>query len=288
MIFGLMLSPTPLAFAATDGCPDTWKIDSSKSGSQELSDAKQRLGGDMALNFTSQNTNYSGESGPVTEPIGGQLSYGDLYLYGNTNLLSTVIVQVKNCPGSASFTFNSGTLKERLSANSILVNGNSKEWASTNQSLFLDFVQAGKFSDCLDNKKIKIQKPGYIQHQFSGNRLQIFNVHDFSPDWPVVLDNCGLRSGLVLIDKTLDCRLTSPIGTVPSGRVGLSIVMGKKCDFAFAYLDRQGKTLTMFESFAIDSNNWRTSITCIKGTTKKVVQGLLGYDLKCPAGYKKK
>jgi hypothetical protein len=288
MILGLILSPTPFALAVTDGCPNTWKIDSSKSGSQELLDAKLRLGSDMALKVgTLQYTNYSGESGPAKEPIGGQLTYSDLYLYGNTKVSQPYMVQVKNCPGSTSFVFNLGTLKESLSANSILVNGNSKEWATTNQSLFSDFLQAGKFSDCLENKKLQIQKPGYTQHQFSGNRLDIHNYKDFN--LYMQSGTCGFRSyGLVLVDKTPFCRLVSPIDIKPSGRVGISIVMGERCDFSYAYLDEVGKTLTMFETFTIDSNNWRTSITCIKGTSKKVIQGLFGRALKCPAGYRKK
>ena len=182
-----------------------------------------------------------------------------------------------------------GTLKETFNVNSILVDVNSKEWANANQSLFPDFLKAGKFSDCLANKIMKLQKPGNIQHQFAGNTLLIGNYNDFSPFNPVN-ENCGLRGGLVLIDKTPSCRYMSPISVIPD-RMGISIVIGDKCNFAFAYVSRDGKSpINIFETFTIDSNNWRTTITCIKGKSKKVIQGLIGYEfkLKCPAGYKKK
>ena len=35
-------------YAATDGCPDTWSIDTTKYPNQELIDAKKRLGVNMA------------------------------------------------------------------------------------------------------------------------------------------------------------------------------------------------------------------------------------------------
>jgi len=40
----------PIAHAATDGCPDTWKIDTtSRAGYDELLQAKARLKGDLVL-----------------------------------------------------------------------------------------------------------------------------------------------------------------------------------------------------------------------------------------------
>ena len=208
-----------------------------------------------------------------------------LYLYGNTTVTKNYVVQVKNCPGSTTFTMNFGSLKEWASVNLILFNVNSIEWASANEPLFQDFLMAKKFSDCLVSKKVKLQRPGSIQHQFSGGTLSIINPNDFNGG---STDNCGLRGSLVLVDKTPSCRDMSPPSTLPV-RIGISIKMGSKCSFAFAFRDNT-KTLNIFETFTIDSNNWKTSITCLKGKSKKVIPGLVGYEfkMKCPAGYKKK
>jgi hypothetical protein len=290
---GFSALATPSAYSSTDGCPASWVVDTQNSGEigiQELLNAKNKLGSDMALTIgTLQYTNFSGESGPVIEPKGGRLFYADLYLYGNTKVTQDYVVQVKNCPGSRTFTFNLGTLKERLKVNSILVDVNSKEWANAHQSLFSDFLKAGKFSECLASKRMRLLTPGYMQHQFVRDSLLIVNYNDFNPSYPGN-ENCGLRSGLVLLDKTPSCRYMSPISVTPD-RIGISIKMGGKCNFAFAYIDRNGSSpVSVFETFIIDSNDWRTSLTCTKGASKKVVRGIIGYEskLKCPPGYRKK
>ena len=77
MTFGLMLSPSPFAYAATEGCPGSWTIDTSGPGGKgtlQLLEAKQRLGSDMALTEgVLTYANFSGESGPMPAPKGGHL-----------------------------------------------------------------------------------------------------------------------------------------------------------------------------------------------------------------------
>jgi len=289
--FSFVLSPTPSAYAATEGCPGSWTIDTSAPGGkgiQQLLEAKQRLGSDMALTEgVLTYANFSGESGPMAAPKGGRLSISDVYLFGNTTVTKNYVVQVKNCPGSTTFTMDFGSLKEWASVNSILFNVNSAEWAKANESLFQDFLVATKFADCLSSKKVKLQKPGNIQHQFSGNTLLIQNISDFMEGASTM--NCGLRGYLVLVDTTPSCRYMNSVSNGGPARIGISITMGNKCSFAFAFRDNS-KTLNIYETFTVDSNNWRTSITCLKGKSKKVIQGLVGYEfkLKCPPGYKKK
>lgn len=290
MTFGLMLSPSPFVYAVTDGCPSGWTIDTSKEGKgiQQLQEAKLRLGSDMSLVVGPlKYTNFSGESGPTAAPKDRRLFLADVFLFGNTKVSTDYVVQVKNCPGSTTFTMNFGTLKEWAGVNSILVDLNSTEWASANESLFQDFLVAKKFSDCLVSKKVKFQKPGSIQHQFSGNTLLIPSIFDFFEG--ASTENCGLRGYLVLVDKTPSCRYMNSVSSGGPARIGISINMGSKCSFAFAFRDNT-KTLNIFETFTIDSNNWKTSITCLKGKSKKVIPGLVGYEfkMKCPAGYKKK
>jgi hypothetical protein len=288
MAFSFVLSPAPFVYAATEGCPGSWTIDTSSSkGIQQLLEAKQRLGRDMVLTEgVLTYANFSGESGPLAAPKDARLSISDVYLYGNTTVTKNYVVQVKNCPGSKTFTMNLGSLKESSGVKSILSNVNSAEWAKANESLFQDFLVATKFTDCLAKKKMRLQKPGYVQHQFYGKTLVILNVEDFIHD---PSGHCGLPGRLLLVDKTPSCRYLNSISNGGPMRLGISITMGGKCSFAFASGDGTG-TLNLFETFDIDSNNWRTFITCTKGKSKKVVQGLVGYEfkLKCPSGYKKK
>jgi hypothetical protein len=291
MAFSFLLSQTPSVYASTEGCPGSWTIDTSGpggKGSQQLLEAKQRLGSDMSLTEgVLTYTNFSGESGPITAPKDARLSISDVYLYGNTRVTKNYVVQVKNCPGSTTFTMNFGSLKEWAGVKSILSNVNSAEWAKANESLFQDFLVASKFTDCLAKKKMKLQKPGSIQGQFSGKTLSIINIDDFNY---TSSDTCGLRGrNLVLVDKTPSCRYMNSISNGGPVRTGISITMGNKCSFAFASGDGTG-ALNLFEAFTIDSKMWVKAITCIKGKSKKVIQGIDNpeFKLKCPSGYKKK
>lgn len=286
-----LLGQMPTVQASTEGCPGSWTIDTSSPdarGIQQLQQIKQRLGSDMVLTEEDATyTNYSGETGPIAPPKGGRLSFPDLYLYGNTFIAKKYIVQVKNCPSPETFLINLGTLKEWASVKSILVDVNSTEWAMKNEHFFENFVLASKFSECLAKKKSVLQKPGNIQHQYFGKNLVILNAADFITAPPS--KNCGLRINMTLVDKTPSCRyMNSPSNGGPA-RLGISITMGNKCSFAFAAGDETGN-LNLFEKFTIDSNNWRTSIICVKGKSKKTLQGLVGYEfkMKCPTGYKKK
>jgi hypothetical protein len=284
-----MIAPTPFVYAVTDGCPSGWTIDTSKGGNgiQQLQKVKLRLGSDMALiEGELQYKDFAGESGPIAPPKDRRLNLSDLYLYGNTKVSRSYVVQVKNCPDSTTFTMNFGSLKEWVGVNLILDNVNSTEWAPANEALFQDFLVARKLSDCLANKKMKLQKPGYIRANISGKTLSIFNILDFDG---FSNENCDLRGALVLVDKTPNCRsMSSPSNGGPA-RTGITITIGSKCSFAFAFRDNV-RTLNIFETFTIDSKNWITSITCTKGKTKKVIQGVPNpeFKLKCPSGYKLK
>lgn len=290
MISGLLLSPPPYVHAVSDGCPSGWTIDTSIGGKgiQQLEEAKLRLGSDMSLvERPVQYINYSGEFGPIAAPKDGRLALSDVFLYGNTEVTASYVVQVKNCPGSTTFTMKFGTLKEWAGVKSILVDLDSTEWASANEPFFQDFLVARKFSDCLASRKMKLQNPGHTRAQIRGKTLLILNINDFFEG--ASTENCGLKGYLVLVDKAPSCRYMNSVSNGGPARIGISITMGKKCSFAFAFRDST-KTLNVFETFTIDSNKWVSSITCIKGKSKKVIQGIVNpeFKLKCPNGYKKK
>ena len=270
---GSVVSIAPASNAATEGCPDTWKVDlSSISGYQELLEAKQRLGGDMVIDEgATLYSDYAGELGPLPKPR-QRLDLSDSYLYGNTKVTTKYNVQVKNCPGVIAFTFNQGKLNNsRL----LVLDVDSKKWSAENQSRFPDFVKAENFSQCLAANIKMLQTPGKFQVEFQSNRLKFI-----SP----LFRNCYGGEGI--FEKTPSCR-ESTTGN-PTQRI--SITLGTKCVYAYGVLNLDKPQIIIFENFTIDSNKWRTSITCVKGTSKKIVQGLKGYEfkMKCPSGYKKK
>ena len=282
LVLGLTVALAPVAKAETEGCPDTWRVNSiinagSKelmaahiAGYQELMAAKQRLGGDMVIEQLYWSyTDYSGELGPLPKPR-HNLDINDVYLYGNTKITTKYRVQVKNCPGATEFNFKLGTLK---GDRSIALDVDSKKWASDNQSAFVDFVQANNFSQCLAYNIKALQTPGKSGGSHTSGRLQFTYTSTRS---------CG--TPLLLIEKTPSCK--EIISGSPSNRI--SITLGSKC--VFAYGSWMENSIEIFENFTIDSNQWKISITCVKGASKKIVQGWKGYEfkMKCPAGYKKK
>ena len=54
------------SYAATDGCPDTWTIDTTQYPSRELGEAKTKLGPNMVQTVVSQRiVEYKGELGVI-------------------------------------------------------------------------------------------------------------------------------------------------------------------------------------------------------------------------------
>ena len=142
------------ARAATDGCPSTWKVDtSSANGINELFLAKQKLQSNMAIDDgVLVYSNFSGELGPMKAPSVLKFSQSDYVLYGKTTVQKKFLVQVKDCPGRTEFVFNLGT----LSASNLTLDVNTKIWAEQNQNLFIDFTKAEQFSNCISNLQNQI------------------------------------------------------------------------------------------------------------------------------------
>ena len=134
--FSLFIAGSPFARAVTDGCPDTWKIDTSSfAGYQELLQAKGRLGSDLALSEpVVQYSNFSGELGSINAPKDrNELGIEDLYLYGKTQVQWKIEVQMKNCPGKSTFLINRGSLIEHLGFKSLMTNVDPQTWASADR-----------------------------------------------------------------------------------------------------------------------------------------------------------
>ena len=143
----------PVAHAVTEGCPETWKIDTtSRAGYEELLQEKARLGADLALSQpVTKYVNYSGELGTLAAPKdGGQLTLEDVYLYGKTQVQLQVGVQKKNCPGITTFVINVGTLSDSFGVKSIHTNIDPQVWANANENFFIDFTKPAKFGACIN------------------------------------------------------------------------------------------------------------------------------------------
>lgn len=288
MVFSLLLSPTPFASAVTEGCPDTWKIDTtSRAGYDELVQAKNRLGSDLALGQpVTQYLNYAGESGALAAPMDrSALTREDIYLYGKTQVQWKIDVQVKNCPGKTSFMINLGTLSDSLNIKSISTNVDPQAWANANESSFVDFTKAAQFGACIKSIQ-KIISPPNLMAQLEGSLLVInpsgaLRQRTFN-------DPCGVfkinpQRYFIYQDLSPKCRYFSE----QSDR-STAIRKGSACEVAIALPTRDG--LVVFTKFTIKAKDYKVKVTCVKGNLTKKFTTYQGYEfrVKCPTGYTKK
>lgn len=288
LLCGLILSPIPTANAVTEGCPDTWKIDTtSRAGFEELQQAKGRLGSDLALSQPIiQYQDYSGELGPISAPKDkAELGLQDVYLYGKTKVQWRIDVQVKNCQTKSSFLINVGTLAENLNYKNVITNVDPETWASANEQSFIDFTKASQFGSCVKSLQSGISPPN-LGAQMEGGRLvigalgAILRQRTFS-------DPCGVfrinpQRFFTYQDLTPECRYYSE----QSDRT-TAIREGSSCDIALSLPTRDG--LIVFTKFTLKANDYKVVVVCSKGKLQKNYTTYRGYEfrVKCPAGYKK-
>jgi len=272
------------SYAATDGCPDTWKIDTtSKVGYDELLQAKTRLGADLALGTpTTQYLNYSGELGTLAAPKDrGDLTSEDVYLYGKTQVQWKIDVQVKNCPGKTNFVINLGTLSDSLGIKSISTNVDPQAWASANEKSFVDFIKAAQFGACIKSLQSRFSPPN-IGIELQGTTLLVpslgIRLRQASYQNP-----CGTRAPDVgYQDLTPECR-----SVTDSFARSVAIKKGGSCDIALSMNLRDGG-LVIFPKYTIKAKDFEVVVTCVKGKLTKKFTTYRGYEfrVKCPAGYK--
>jgi len=272
------------SYAATDGCPDTWKIDTtSKVGYDELLQAKTRLGADLALGTpTTQYLNYSGELGTLAAPKDrGDLTSEDVYLYGKTQVQWKIDVQVKNCPGKTNFVINLGTLSDSLGIKSISTNVDPQAWASANEKSFVDFIKAAQFGACIKSLQSRFSPPN-IGIELQGTTLLVrslgIRLRQASYQNP-----CGARAPFVgYQDLTPECR-----SVTDSFDRSVAIKKGGSCDIALSMNLRDGG-LVIFPKYTIKAKDFEVVVTCVKGKLTKKFTTYRGYEfrVKCPAGYK--
>jgi hypothetical protein len=284
-------------YAATDGCPNAWTIDTSAlNGYEQLLQAKEKLGVNMVLGEKEYFfSNYSGELGSMAKPGFQSFAISDLYLYGKTDVAFKVSVQVKDCPGVREFTFNKGKLLDIFKFSTPLVRDTAKNWAERNEKLFGDFLSARNFATCISNAESRVKKlalesnnpPGSVLYQYIDPR---YNIR------PSL--RCGQIANLILLNLSPDSELFFSGDNFK--RYGIQVLPNKTSLFAFAVYagiwyptqgglydspgSRSQEVLTIFDTFSVTGKSTKNSITCIKGKTTKKVSGT---SPKCPKGFKK-
>jgi hypothetical protein len=281
------------ASAATEGCPDTWSIDTSKfPNNPELIQAKQSLGPRMVESQVNQIiTKYKGEQGdmpafPELVKDEGILRFSYWYLYGKSEVETTWKVEVKDCPNPGIFKF-----KHLLSENKFtsVEKTAATNWANAHESSFTDFKKQQNFATELLQANTKSQELVDKRRPISSGRpskLLTFQV------FPLVNGSGNLFSNPSVY---LSIQALTPNCLGPSSLLkGWSeLVFGQKCKFAWTILERfepnnpnnQDMKLVMFEPFEIDASFKSSTIACLKG---KVIKKITGSNPKCPPGYKKK
>lgn len=289
MVLGLMSSPTPLAIALTEGCPDTWTIDTtSRAGNEELRQAKVRLGSDLAMSIpVTQYINYAGELGALAPPKESPiLTTQDIYLYGKTQVQWKIDVQVKNCPTKKSFVINLGSLTEYLGFKNLSTNVDPQTWATANEQSFIDFTRAAQFGACVKSLQLSIS-PANLGGQLEGDLLVIGNLgavlRQRSLNDPCGVNRYNSQRYFTYMDLTPECRYFSE----QSDR-STAIRKGGSCAIALALPTLEG--LIVFTKFTIKAKDYEVKVTCVKGKLTKTYTTYRGYEfrVKCPAGYKKK
>ena len=290
LIIGLTVSVSPGANASTEGCPNSWVIDtSSYSGIQELELAKQKLGANMALSEPRREySDWSGELGPLPAPKIKWLTRENDYLYGKTKVTSIYSVQIKDCPQKIDFRFVS--IWEQRPFTEM----NPTTFAEKYPDNFVDFTFANSFEKCVQRKVQALVTDFESNSRLSDNKWKV--------RWPSELQypmysanggnisNCGLRPSLIPISLSPNCKWIEDVAGNPAKpffiSFGPSVTNGSKCKFGFTtYIPNSYEEIPYFALFVLDSANLKSTITCIKG---KVTKKVTAVNPKCPAGYKKK
>jgi hypothetical protein len=316
LVFGFIVSPPSLAIAATDGCPNTWKFDSSTNNSySELMAAKEKLQGNMVIELGDfEFSNFAGELGEMPKPAAylvnpsrPALGLPDLYLYGKTTVSRNYSVQVKDCPGKTNFLIKRGTLLDLygLSSASAFSKTTAKEWAAANRYKFKDYISVENFPACLESVKKSFESPRSTLDSLTQFPYLFMGMGGF---FSSSNNSCGIMQSsspvftktyadyLILLELSPGC--SWPLGT----RMGVAIASGKICEFAIGivsegwapidimYLSDSMKIngpISILESFKVTgpATLKPRTINCVKGKIKKKITAIKPV---CPTGYKVK
>lgn len=297
-----------ISMAATDGCPETWTIDSTQFPSNELRMAKAKLGPNMILSDADvQITEYRGEEGtaPKIENLQALLfkdsaGYAPgfweslLYFYGKSTVKYTQKVEVKDCKSPRSFTFvqnvpTGGSRGDFTNLPLKVRKMSSKQWAQENIQEFIDFKAPSNFEEFLS--KITSERLTTAKNIRPYRASENFvTPHLLSrPN----TQSSGLNGGPSLIAQLLtpECLM---FALDDNGKQFNPVIkVNQVCKFSWSVhifkpkgAEEMINELVIFdEVIAVSYTKSSSSIICTKG---KITKKVTGTNPKCPAGYKKK
>jgi len=295
------------SYAATDGCPDTWTIDTTQFPSNELRMAKVKLGPNMILSDADvEIIEYRGEEGisPKIENL-QTLLFKDsaayvgvweslLYLYGKSTVKYTQKVEVKDCRTPRLFTFvqnvttggsggdfTNSPLKVRKMVGKI--------WAEENIQAFIDFKAPSNFEEFLakiTSEKITTAKkirPYRVNENFVTPHLL---------SRPSTTQGSGLNGPPGPIPQLLTPECLMFALDENGKQFNPVIKVNQTCKFSWSIHTFKPKgagemvnELVILDGvIGISYSKGSGSITCTKGKLTKKVSGA---NPKCPKGYKK-
>jgi hypothetical protein len=250
LVFLPSILPTN-SYAATEGCPDTWVIDTTQFPNSQVESAKLKLGRNIV---TTESREYSPKDNSWTKmPF-----YNSRHFPWIDQLPQRAIVkvEVKDCP-TRSFTFP-------IQANSTLLLQDmpASEWSAKNPNEFSNFKLAEQWLSDISiykNHIIKMSKSFDDKKSLSPKFINL-NVMDPQPGYRLLIFN--QECGTDLINPSV-----------------FRLKQGTTCQLGI------GTEGVVFERFEIQNGNLDLTINCVKG---KVTKKVTGIKPKCPAGYKKK
>jgi hypothetical protein len=264
-------------YAATDGCPDTWNIDTTKYPNQELIDAKKRLGVKMAETIQIKTIEFKGPLG-VMPADNGLIGYAGInplaYLYYDSKIQTIIKVEVKDCTNAATFNFVSNWLNKEIEKFEITT---ASSFANQFPGRFTDFKKQQIFSESIAQleKRLKEMIDGPVKTGMKRIPFQFIDASHPTNSRSIEIGRISLYT-FALTPKCLAQNSDTNRFEIVGG-IG-------DCKFAIGALASDGaaRTIYLFDPFTINLSS-KNSITCIKGkTTKKVT----GAPPKCPKGFK--
>lgn len=274
----------PPANAEYEGCPETWTLKTGSSGSdisqpnfdpslyQQLTDIQKLRGAsNMTINRLSSYSviSFAGKSGPVDEKVLKELPWGPVssslqYLYGESVVEETYIVEVRGCAGTSSF------VNKRPFAPSIsFIHSTSEEWVKQNQSIFKDFKEEQDFLAHLTLVQEKIKREAALGAKLqNGRQIPLIGSFNFK-QFPAM--------SLEIVPQSPNC-------VRPLNDRYLNLELGRLCSFAFS-INNRTVSRDIFGSFEVDGRPVLSEIICVKGKISKKVKAVKPV---CPSGYKKK
>jgi hypothetical protein len=309
-----------ISMAATDGCPDTWVIDTSKFPNEDLNKAVSKYGPEIIVseNQPKKILTYAGIDGvspklanlesffhrvelPSESFIGFDKRWRSfLYLYSKSTMQFTIKVEKKGCVNPGLFTFNTtvptgGREKMPMTSALEVKKVSASKWAEDNPLWFTDFKAQAEFSNNLKKATVAVQS--FLDNQKSLTKDQFVYPHVFLDPYLPNIFVPSNRGYINLIAQVLDPKCIDFVYSKEDKVYSPSIKLGKKCDFVWsvnnygkagyqrAYDDAFNELVIFDEIYRIDLSKKSVTINCTKG---KVIKKVTGTSPKCPAGYKKK